>query len=745
MDALLSVWTIAQAVLTLTILILCTGYLWARVFVPSRDVLEILAFTIALSTTFVAATALLLARLLGPQINRPVAIASVTLVSLTSLIAYRWIGPVKPLVPPIDRHESIQLRPLTIISVALALAISLADALELLTSRATPSVTAGLLLIALVFQRFPRHRSGDPAVDERSFMAIRPSTCLREDDTGYLQQRIPRMRAVLLLPLFLLVTVRAYIGVIRHDWPYLRGEDQYAHAVMTNLMISEGSAQSFMVYPPGYHTMTAVLAHLSGLSAIELYTILSPLSMLLPAVAGYVLARRLLGYWPGVAAAFIIGMLLRSPEQSMNEGAQPNIFTAEFLLILAVAALVMLLRSPSQQGIVLTGVIGSSIVLFHTIATLYLVLVLGVFTFFILPYLWFRHRRPAKAAVGALALLGVLALAFAWDTYQVPKTLGVFLGLRESVSTTELASRASGTQLALDLAMYPSYLSPPVVWFGLLGAGVLAMMSRWMPTARATGVWLLLGWTMLFFIGSRIVVLGFPVRLTRELGIPLAICGGFGFLVTVQAHNQHRALTHILRLLAVALVCVYTGQSLARATTPGHGLQLMNPNVEEAVSWLDLHRGDGRIIVSPYYDRTLLALAGLPVMPAMSRVKLASGRGVSPWLKAEARDVLYVYEHPGDSATRAILQKYDVRYVMLLKRFPRTMPNAARIDAVAFREQKHLYEIAFENEHVLILKVRTNSEEARIPAVGDPHSQHTARPLHVAVSIKAGDAILGSV
>src|SRR3712207_9328359 len=92
-----------------------------------------------------------------------------------------------------------------------------------------------------------------------------------------------------------------------HDWPYPRGVDRYEHAVMTGMTLSEGSTESFMLYPPGFHILAAGNPRLRELEPPELFPRLSPALLLLSPPALYALARR---SW-GLAACAAAGLLPR--------------------------------------------------------------------------------------------------------------------------------------------------------------------------------------------------------------------------------------------------------------------------------------------------------------------------------------------------------------------------------------------------------------------------------------------------
>src|SRR3712207_1112994 len=183
-------------------------------------------------------------------------------------------------------------------------------------------------------------------------------------------------RRLLLPAVLVLALLRGYTGPVLHDWPFIRGVDHYSHAVMAQLMMTEGRIEPYLIYPPGFHTMTAIVCRLTGLEPLEVFPVAAPLLLLLPALALYALARRVWGWEYGVVAAFF-SVLLGGTYYYYNDAMYPNLVTSQFLLVLAVAALVGVYASPppggaSVRAAVMFVLLGSSTVLYHQVASMYL-------------------------------------------------------------------------------------------------------------------------------------------------------------------------------------------------------------------------------------------------------------------------------------------------------------------------------------------------------------------------------------
>ena len=162
-------------------------------------------------------------------------------------------------------------------------------------------------------------------------------------------------RYPLLCLVLLLVLARGYLGPVVNGWSFPRGVDRYEHAVMAGMMMGEGSNESFMLYPPGFHLLTAMISRLSGIEPLEVFPILAPMLPLLGALALYALAKRLWGWEYGVAAALTAGLLLGGTYLHFEEARYPNFIGEYFLIVLAMAALVGMYAAPSARGGAVAG------------------------------------------------------------------------------------------------------------------------------------------------------------------------------------------------------------------------------------------------------------------------------------------------------------------------------------------------------------------------------------------------------
>ena len=689
------------------------GYFWARCLSPDAGWAEQLAWSTALSLSLVPVFAFALARLFG-GVTLPIAVVAPLVVLGLGAATLARFGPAKgddePLLAPPTGLPGPVLLPVAaafgLVAVSVLLdppGFWLAGACEgwpTGTCRTAGEAQRFVLPVALLLLGagvahfiFSRREAGEVGSAETS--AIFPG------------------RRFLLPAVLLLVLARGYVGPVLRDWPFIRGLDHYSHAVMTDMMLARGDTGSYLIYPPGFHVFTACVSRLTGLEPLEIFTVLGPALMVLPALALYVLGARLWGPIYGVAAAFF-SVLTGGTYYFFNDAMYPNQVASQFLMVLAIVALIKIYPAPSARDGLLLAAVGSAVVFHHQVSGLYLALLLAVVGLLFVPYLLLRHRRAGLVLLASLALLGLLSVAYAWDTYDLGgELLGLIAGPNAGGATSDIGT-VFGSQPAYSLGtLIGAILSQPVAWLGLLGAVLLLAAPARRPgapefLARAT----ILAWALILFAGSRTSFSGFPQRFGRDLGIPLSLLGALAFVVLLatllkgQSSGLGVFAGSLAVILAVSLVGLRGAQGFDQAAGESPHL-LMSPGIAEAGAWLAGHNTGGNVMVSPQENqvpsRMMLAMGHYSALQSYPESGIKNPRHMPPSGPEPLRDTLWVMYHPAGEKTQDLLEKHDVRYVVLYKEMPdRPVTPFWRI----FKPRPDLYENVFENDAVLILRPR---------------------------------------
>jgi hypothetical protein len=496
--------------------------------------------------------------------------------------------------------------------------------------------------------------------------------------------------------------LRAYSGVVQHDWPYIRGGDEFSHAVMAEQMLAHGQYSSYLVYPPGFSALTAVICRFAALAPLKLFPVLAPMLVVVTALGAYALATRLWGWEFGLGAAVLSGLVLTGAYNGFAEGRYPDLISAYFLLTMTVAALVTLYEAPSFRSGVLVTVIGATPVLYHSVATLYLVVLLGLVALICLPYLLYV-RRGREARVLLLSLAGVAVLSACYGAYVY--NLGKIVGGHSATSSA--VSIVLGSQSAAGPGAVLRELGPPIVWFGLLGAAALAAGLRYLARpAQVLAVLTVLGWCVIMYLGSRTAVDGFPQRFERDLGAPLSVTAAFAIGLIVRALTARRLSSQsalsiaavTTAVLAAVMVVWQTGHAIA-ASNRSAGVIVTRP-VAAAGQWLARHNTGGNIISTPdmnpgVTNRGVLAMGGYTGLQSYQPYRIAHPRSLPTAGKAPLLDSQEVLRDPQSCQSANILVHQDVRYVVLYK-----FNSGANL--AGFSADPSRYQRAFENYSVII-------------------------------------------
>jgi hypothetical protein len=672
------------------------GYFWARCLSPPADHFELLAYSTALSMTLVPTAALLQARVFGTGVTLPIAAVSAAMVFATGIAAYLRLGPSgdtegSPLFPP-----SVSLGMYALVPLLAVFGLMLGAIFGLVSGVRYAVPVALLVLFAGV----------------AGSLASRDSTREPHRDAPAGVRR-SLVWGVPILAILLLVLLRGYWGPVRHDWPFIRGGDQFSHAVMSNLMLTEGRIDSYLIYPPGFHTMTAVVSRLSGLAPLEIFPVLAPALTLLPALACYALASRIWGPVYGTIAAFFSGVLLVGPYESFAEARYPNIISADFLIVMAVAALVRFYGSQGARSGLLFAILGSSVVLYHQVGSFYLAVLLALVAASFLPYLLLTGRRKEAASLFLwLSLLGLISVLYAWETYDLGHLVAGLAGGSDTGAGGTAVAIAIGSQEPLGLDHLLSTTSQPVAWLGLLGTllVVIEVLRRRVDAPRAMAYITLVLWAVLLFVGSRTSLSGFPQRFERDLGIPLAVLAAFALVAILRLAKLHdptkplaASLVAILTaLLAVAVVGLQAAENLGGADNAS--TNVISREAALAGEWLGEHDTGGNIVVTPYLNdhvpgSAMLAMGGYTGLRSYSQERLRSPRALPPSGKEPLLAANWVTGHPVGERTASLLDRYDVRYVVLFKKYP-------GVPWRSFEGAPDAYENEFENRTMIILSPR---------------------------------------
>lgn len=301
-----------------------------------------------------------------------------------------------------------------------------------------------------------------------------------------------------------------------------------------------------------------------------------------------------------------------------------------------------------------------------------------------------------------LAGLIVLATGYGWYTYGVGWPIA-----RNSASSTAV-SLVLGSQPASRAGHVVFALGAPILWLGVLGLALLAVMLRYErrpgPVLAAVT---LIAWCLVMYAGSRTAADGFPQRFERDLGAPLSVAAALaaGVLLKsawvayrrVSVPRVSAALCLSAAVPAVLAVGVITTRQLH---SEGRPAKLLRPAAVAAGAWLRAHNSGGTIVSTPMNqgitERSVLAMGGYTGLmyyhPGAARnARSLPTAGLQPLLDSQN-----VLEHPVSCAAAAAITRDDIRFVVLYR------DNDHDADLAGFEADPDRYRRVFENRVVVI-------------------------------------------
>jgi hypothetical protein len=704
------------------------GYFWAVVLAPRAGLAERLTWSSVLSVASVPAVALALAKAAHTGVTLWVAIGAVALVAGSGALAFAARGPARsPAGPALPRPAPIRspgVLALTVTAFAAALITVVAALLHQRVPGPLLALVALMVAVAGALAAWtaglspggaPAHDGGPtpggspapgpggPGPTPTGEPALASKTALAEKSVPSATegQRRPAWRVPALGITLALITVRGYAGVILLNWPYIRGTDQFSYVIMSEQMLRRGSYGTFLIYPPGFSTLSAVICRISGLAPYTLYPVLAPALLLLTSLAAYALATRLWGWEYGIAAAALSGLVLDGAYTSFFEGRYPDLTAAFFLMVMLGAALVVLYQSPSLRSGALVTVVGASVVLYHPVVSMYLVLLLALVAVVGLPYLLLRGlRREARVLLLTLAATALLSACYAAYTYDLPGTIS------GSSSTSHSVAITLGTQPVPAASHLLTELGPTLVWLSLFGFAALAAAVRYLRTPpQVLAVLTVLGWCAVMYAGSRTAADGFPTRFERDLGAPLSVMAAFGAGLLLrslpQAWLARKTAAAALAAVGTAVVgAMLIIPSVANVVTDSRTRgNVLSPRVAAAARWLREHNTGGTIITTPWMkpesNRAVLAMGGYTGLQSYTIAKIEHPRSLPPAGRQPLLDSHQVLWKPASCQSARALSRNDVRYVVLYR-----FGHGANL--AAFQADPARYHRVYQNGAVII-------------------------------------------
>lgn len=329
-----------------------------------------------------------------------------------------------------------------------------------------------------------------------------------------------------------LIAFFAYRNQLIFRYAVPPGGDAANHNRIVELIL-DGKIREAIHYHIVWHLIVAGISRVTGTVPVTVMAWAGPGILVAGSAVLFLFNRRYFGFIAGLVSAIVLGLMSFQPLQTLNDGGFPNVLATTIVLPLTLMALVFLL-SGRKKALAIPLFIAMLVVLFfsHNFTPLYGLATMAIFTVVAIP-IWLRRSGYNYLIVfGALigaALLGLLIakVVFGTESFSATGLASQFARVDFSWPFFHLTGKLDNPNAMLDVTSYIDALGPALFYLGLPGillAAGYVVFGRWSSKAQAS--LLLLIWVTLVFGLSQTPTVGFPVRLTRDLAVPLALLSG---------------------------------------------------------------------------------------------------------------------------------------------------------------------------------------------------------------------------
>ncbi len=379
---------------------------------------------------------------------------------------------------------------------------------------------------------------------------------------------MPQRKTVHIFLLALLaVFIFSYLNQLFYQYQVPPGGDAVHHNEII-LAILRGDWSLIYRYHTVWHLCVIAIAWLLHARTITVMAWLGPILLVGTATTLYYFNARHVGFVAGITSLLLIGLFSFQPAQTLYDGGFPNVLAAGIVLPLFLMSFNQIFISHRK-----ILAIGSSLLLLvllifsHHITTLYgITVVFFTLLFFIIHGLRNRHISWGVILPAIVFIIAILPLGLRWLlSLHLGSALDLaaqFIKLTPHYPFISLSSHLDNPNAYWPLSAFPNAIGEAVVYLG--AAGFIVSLFRIITKHKRDECWeiylILVIWAVVLTIGSQMFALGFPVRLARDLAIPLALLGGV-FVQSVYGYIAAKKLPWWLFSL-FACVCLVLGTSV---------------------------------------------------------------------------------------------------------------------------------------------------------------------------------------
>ncbi|MCC2631329.1 MAG: hypothetical protein K0S20_28 [Patescibacteria group bacterium] len=351
------------------------------------------------------------------------------------------------------------------------------------------------------------------------------------------------------LPGLMAVFSIAFLVLYSHSYAYFGypsapGGDLYNHFLHIRELQNGGIAHFYEGYPKFFHLLVLAGMSLTGLDPLKVMLYMVPLVLLGSALASSWLAYRLGGKVAAFTAFMLMLFVSGQPLQTLYDGGFPNTIAAHIIAPFFLGFVALYLQAKYRKWLLAAFFTGFLLVSTHAFTAVYIGLTI-VSLIFLYKKIFWKYGLPFM----------ILCLLFLLTPVAQPlrSILASVIRLKSDFPWVAVVGKLDNPNAIWRLVDYPEGINYFIVYAGIIGTALLAYQA-YQKKEKAPLSYMVFVWIILLFVGSRLEVLGFPVRLARDLATPLTIAASI-VVATVWERPRFRI---PLRIALIALIILMT-------------------------------------------------------------------------------------------------------------------------------------------------------------------------------------------
>jgi len=368
-----------------------------------------------------------------------------------------------------------------------------------------------------------------------------------------------RVDQLLVILMFAGILFINYLDVLKYDYYVPPGTDPVVHtAIVKNIL--EGETLKYVVYPPGFHYLIALLAKITHLDPIKIMVYFYPSLLFFSAIAVYLFARNFFDKTIALLALFLYGFISPAPRFTpLWDGGFPNLIGADFLMVLGFLYFLKAYKTEKVKDRLLAGLFIGLVAFFHHFSTYLMTILIFALSLVLLLFSFFKKENLSKKL---LVLLNIFGIAFLLGFYPAYIYSGRFFLQKIALMFTAYAASLEGfikysidlqkNSEAIPLSDYALVLSPYLWYLGWLS---IPFVIKTIIKEKKTEYLFVFSWFLIICILSRPVSLSpLPGRIARELAIPLVLLSAIAIKELISFFQQHWQRVTIAGVISVFLL-----------------------------------------------------------------------------------------------------------------------------------------------------------------------------------------------